>query len=127
MLGMKLDPLSHDITIEDGQWARNKDAYNTAQNVKTRLLLFRGELIYNLNAGVPYYEDILGYSPSLPQIETILLSTIRETEGVNDVGKFEITLNKSTRLLSVSFIANTIYGDITEEEMQLVSGVTVRV
>lgn len=115
MLGLKLDSTTHDIVIEDGQWARNSEVYNTAQNVKTRLLLFRGELIYNLNAGVPYYEDILGYSPSLTQIESIIVAEIRNTEGVNQISNFQIALNKSTRLLSISFDANTIYGDFTEE------------
>jgi hypothetical protein len=98
----------------DSDYAINsfvQDSPATIQAVATRLRLFKGEWFLNLDDGVPWYQEILGKSFNLPRVETIIRNRIRETEGVKELNEFSLRLASSTRLLTVSFKAATIYDD----------------
>lgn len=51
-------------TLFDGQDVG--DAYAQAQDAASEIKLFRGELYYDTNRGIPYWQEILGYNPSVP-------------------------------------------------------------
>lgn len=38
-------------------------AYAQAQDAASQIRLFEGELIYDVNQGIPYWQEILGYMP----------------------------------------------------------------
>lgn len=99
-----------DIYIENDQWVKNTDTDNVAQNVRTRFLLFAEEWIYDLNEGVPYFEEIFGATPNYTRISTILRAVIMDTDGVDKIVTFELNMDHDTRKLVVTFTATTIYG-----------------
>jgi len=72
-----LDPETWDLVLDNGgnialassKYPTNpakSEAYGQAQDAASQIRLFRGELIYDVNQGVPYWEQILGKLPSVP-------------------------------------------------------------
>ena len=99
---------------ENGDYAINSfiDGFNaTVQAVETRLKLFRGEWFLNLSSGVPYYQVVFVKPAKLSEIEAAIRNTIIETDGVKELLAFELNFDRQTRSASVSFSANTIYGE----------------
>lgn len=59
-----LDRTRWDLCIDSaGNIAMASPPYSLAQDVASAVRLFIGELWYNTDAGIPYFEDILGYLP----------------------------------------------------------------
>lgn len=59
-----------DLVINtSGDIALATDPYSVAQDVASAIRLFLGELWYNVTAGVPYFEQILGKNVSLQVIK----------------------------------------------------------
>lgn len=83
-----------------------------AQVVKTRLLLWLNEWYLDLEEGTPYLEGILG-KHDLSTAETVLRSRVLETQDVDRIEDFSLTLNPDTRGLSCSLTLVTIYGITT--------------
>lgn len=72
-----LDPETWDLTLDKAgniALASSKytedpflaEAYGQAQDAASQIRLFQGELIYDTSQGVPYWQEILGYLPSVP-------------------------------------------------------------
>lgn len=61
-----LDQSAWDLVIDSaGNIAMASPAYALAQDVASAIRLFLGELWYNQNNGIPYFEDVLGHLPPL--------------------------------------------------------------
>ena len=68
-----LDPDSWDIALDEkGNIATVGNPYACAQDVATACSTFRGECIYNTNAGLPYRQSILGFNPGTGMIQNWL-------------------------------------------------------
>lgn len=112
MIGKALNS-KNDIIIEDGSIKRVSDFAETVQHVRTRLLFYRGEWFLNTEAGVPYFDQIFTKPVNLANIESILKTTILTTPGITKLLQFSMDYEgASNRRLSVSFSAETEYGDI---------------
>ena len=83
-----------------------------AQGVRTRLGILLGELFWNLDYGVPYFEQILGQRFSEPKVAAVFRKAIRATPGVSKIEKLNAAFASGTRLLTVRWIVSTIYGGI---------------
>ncbi|TCJ96129.1 hypothetical protein EV694_1680 [Volucribacter psittacicida] len=60
-----LHPENWDLTLtEDGDIALAKDLYAKAQDVASAIKLFKGELYYNTEKGIPYFDETLGKKQS---------------------------------------------------------------
>lgn len=58
-----LDPVGWDLMLDsNGNIAMASNPYSIAQDVASAIRLFIGELYYNINKGLPYFEQILGKS-----------------------------------------------------------------
>ena len=58
-----LDPQSWDLVLDTaGNIALAKDPYAKAQDVASACRLFAGELYYDTEKGIPYFEETLGKS-----------------------------------------------------------------
>jgi hypothetical protein len=58
-----LDPIGWDLMLDStGNIAMASNPYAIAQDVASAVKLFLGELHYNTNKGLPYFEDIFGKS-----------------------------------------------------------------
>ncbi len=114
MIDLKLGKLTHDIVIENHDLVLVKDAtgdpQQIEQNLKERLLFFKGEWFLDTEHGIPYFTDIMKKNPNIPDVEAILKAEILDVSGVNEITKFKIDFNVSLRKLTVNFIVNTDYG-----------------
>lgn len=82
-------------------------ADGVAQNVLTRLKLWRGEWFLNTNSGTPWLQEILGKHDA---VDVVLRTRILETPGVNAITRFETILDPDTRRLTVTAEIATPYG-----------------
>lgn len=59
-----LDTAAWDLVLDvAGNIAVASEPYSLAQDAASAIRLFRGELWYNTEAGVPYWSSVLGKSP----------------------------------------------------------------
>lgn len=72
-LSLLLDTDLWDIQLDDkGNLAITGNPYACAQDVATACSTFRGECIYNVNAGLPYRQSILGFNPGTGAVQNWL-------------------------------------------------------
>lgn len=88
------------------------EADGVAQNVMTRLKLWRGTWFIDTQEGTPWLQQILGRHDA---VDVVIRSRILETPGVRSIDSFEAILDPDTRRLSVRATISTIYGDATLE------------
>lgn len=111
MLVRRLDD-NHDMTFGRGIADMARDDEATAQAVKTRLLLLKGEWFLDTEAGVPYLQQIAVKPANLPLAEAIIKQTILETEGVEALRSFGMTFDRDTRRLTIQATVTNIYGSV---------------
>ena len=110
-----LDRSAWDLVIgSDGNIAMATPPYALAQDVASAVRLFLGELWYNTNKGIPYFEDILGKLPP-----TSLLTKYIENAALTVSGVV------SARVLIASFTDREVVGEVRFiDETGAVNGVT---
>jgi hypothetical protein len=79
-----------------------------AQAIETRLRLFLGEYFLDTTVGMPWQTAVLGYNTSLVY-DAAIRNCIEETQGFLSFVSYSSTLNKATRVLTVSAVVNTLY------------------
>ncbi|ATN93404.1 hypothetical protein [Pseudoalteromonas phage J2-1_QLiu-2017] len=95
---------SHDLVIEEGV-LRDTASYNEyiTQKLKIRLQNDRGEWFRDVNNGIPYSNEILGYTNTKELADTFIIDTILSTEGVSSISDYSsVVKNKD---LTVRFRA----------------------
>lgn len=112
MLTRRLDA-NHDMQFGRGLADFARDAEATAQAVKTRLQLLQGEWFLDTAAGVPYLQSIMVKPVALPFVEATLKQTILDTEGVEELRTFSMTLDRETRRAAIACTVRTAYDDLT--------------
>lgn len=117
MISRALDS-NNDLIIKDSRLAVVEDSAETLQSVRTRLLFYLEEWFLDIQAGVPYFQEIFTKPVNLANIESILKTKILTTEGVERLVEFSLDYEGgSSRKLTVNFTAETIYGTIDQEEV----------
>lgn len=87
-----------------------------ANKIRIAFKTFNNEWYLNINAGLPYYEDILVKNPNLDFISDLYQSEILSIDEVDSLESFELTLD-SNRQLNISFTAILVDGSsVTIEE-----------
>lgn len=104
---------NHDIVIGRGT-SRVSGAPMVAQLVKCRLLTLLGEWKQDQSLGIPWFDAILSKQVRPSDIQATVANIIRSTEGVRDLVDVQIDPDFRTRLLKLSFVAISDYGDISE-------------
>ena len=94
------------IEFENGDLSVVTDYDQVRQHIQQRLSTFKGEWIFNSDEGVPYMQYVFVDNPDYSVISTILKRTILGTPGVESITNFNMTFDKKSRRLSVTFIAN---------------------
>lgn len=112
MLVRRLDT-RHDMTFGHGFANMATEEEAVAQRVKTRLLLLFNEWFLDISDGVPYLPDVMKRPSNLPLAESIIKKRIIETEGVEELREFSMTLDRETRRLTIQAVATNIYGTTT--------------
>lgn len=110
MIDLKLDQSTKDLVFENNDLVLVDGAERVRQHLEIRLKLWRGEWYTDTDFGTPYLEEILGKSVTLSGAIAALKTEILSVDGVQSIASFEYTFNRKTRLLDVTFEAQTPYG-----------------
>ncbi|MCP4967375.1 MAG: hypothetical protein GY926_19355 [bacterium] len=110
MTTLRLDPITHDLTVAGGSFQDVSGAGEIQQNVKIRLLRFRGEVPRDANAGMPYHDEIMqkGVAPS--RLDFLYRSEIEGTLGITELIEGPEIEVDATRRMTVEFRADTDVG-----------------
>lgn len=68
------------------------------------------EWFLDVRIGVPFFREILVKNPNLTRVRGIYRQLILTTPGIESLEKFSLTLDVSTRALSLSFITRKTDG-----------------
>ena len=104
---IELDANGEIVVLEDLEALRLK--------VNERLSLFKGTWILDVNAGVPYLQDIMKKPVDPGMAASILNNEILKEEEVTSIGEVETDLDPDTRVFTYTATINTIYGTTTAE------------
>lgn len=119
MISRALDS-NNDLIIRSGQLRTISAGAEVVQHIRTRLQFYLEEWFLDLKAGVPYFQQIFTKPANLANIESIFKSKILNTPGVDILTEFTMNYEGgSTRLLSISFSAETVYGTIDNEKVSI--------
>lgn len=89
MESLFLLPGSWDLTVDSSSnIAVAGDPYALAQNAATAIRTFLGEVYYDTTIGVPYFQQILGFLPTLQYIKTQLAEAAETVAGVESAQVF---------------------------------------
>jgi len=117
MRGFALDTTTHDLALDAGGRLTYVDGdAATAQEIKTRILFFRGENFMDSREGVPYFKEILIKGVSLARVRAIMRQVILSVPSVVDVPLLRIDLERQTRVATVTWHARTSEGRIVRSE-----------
>ena len=89
-----------------------------AQRLDHRFKFFFGEWFLDQRQGVPYYQNILVKNPNLKVVRGIFRQVILKTPGIFSIKKFELTLDRKTREISIDFEAVMTGGEILRSQPQ---------
>lgn len=98
-----------DMVLGHGNYDFHVDtAEGVAQNVMTRLALWRGTWFLDTTEGTPWLQEILGKHDA---VDMVLKDRILETPGVREIDSFEAIFHPDTRKLAVTATIVTAYDD----------------
>lgn len=83
----------------------NYDA--VVQNIKTRLKSFIGDCFFAVNDGIDWF-NLLGAKNQLA-LELAVRSVILNTQGVSGIVSFSSSLDRESRIFTMTYEVNTIY------------------
>ena len=79
---------------------------------------FRGDLLYDQTLGMPWYQQMLAIKGiDLSVIEQAIRSEILRQPDVLGFSSFSVALDKTSRTMTVAFVATTTDGSVTVEEV----------
>ena len=86
-----------DIVIQDGQLVTISGDEYVAQKVQQFLNTDKGEVVTNMEYGIPYLTEILGIkNPDLNIISSLITESILENTTLNNLGVSECTIESIT-------------------------------
>jgi hypothetical protein len=109
------------LVFVDGDlaWSRGIDAI--VQQCRIALQMFQEEWFLNLDAGLPYWDQILGQKPviAMQAAQIYIRRELELVDGVVDITKLEITFERVTRTLKVRWQVDTEFGETPVDEIAL--------
>lgn len=109
-----LDQTRWDLVLDAaGNIALADEPYAIAQDVASAVRLFQGEAWFNTTVGVPYFQDVLGQTPSLQLLQSLIEQAALT---VPEVVKAAATI--------VSFEGRTVTGNV---QVTTSAGITIPV
>lgn len=87
------------------------DAEALAGIITNVLRVQRGELQYDVSAGIPYFETVFSGRANIPLWKGFMISAIEAVEGVLSVDSFDASV--SGNILSYLARISTVYGEVS--------------
>lgn len=112
-----LSAASHDLLLVDGDLKLIDNAERIAQQIKITLKFMLGEWFLDTSKGVPYLEYVLIKNPNMNHIRAIFREKILDVPDVIKLNSLDLTLDRKSRALTVSFEAETSAGLLTRREL----------
>lgn len=112
---------NNDLVFKDGDLVFSTGIDAVVQACRIAIQMFMGEWFLNLDAGLPYWESILGQKPAVA-IQAATIYVRRELElvdGVVAVTKLEVTYVRETRTLKVEWQVDTEFGETPSDTIAL--------
>ena len=100
-----------DLVFNNGNFVEITDNDALVQRLENRLKLWKGEFEYLPNEGIDYL-DLFNSKRSEKQIAAVLKAELLKDPYITSVPQFDITLNRSTRVLSGTFKAKGNLGPV---------------
>lgn len=100
------------FVLSKGDFTFTSDLEAIRQAVQIRCQTFLGEWFLDLDAGIPYFQNVFVKSPNVAAIRQVFKSKIESVPGVLEVTKLDLDYNRSTRQLRIDFAANTDFGEL---------------
>lgn len=119
MADIKLDPLTHDVVVENYDVVLVTGVDLIVQRLRQRLWFFMGEWYLAINQGVPYYQEILRKGVTRTRVESALKRAIVTTPGVLELVQFTLDYAPSTRQAEVDFTCRVEGDEIVELQVTL--------
>lgn len=90
-----LDQSAWDLVIDsNGNIAVASDPYSQAQDAASEIKTFEGEVYYNTNIGLPYFQSILAKSPPLQLLKEDFVQAALLVPGVVSAKCFIATVSQ---------------------------------
>ena len=106
----ELDLLDNDLYLTTGQDA-------IVQHIKQRLQTFLEEWFLDTRIGIAYFQQILKKNADPVIIDSILKREIINTPGIIELTSFDLDMDESNRLLTLTFEARSTAGVINFSEV----------
>ncbi len=113
-IDLKLDLDEHDITIENYDLALVDKLDQVRQKITIKLNFYSGEWFLDTTVGVPLFDVVFVKNPDLNIIASVMKTEILSVEGVKSILEYSQTYDSTNRILEITFIADTIYGELED-------------
>jgi hypothetical protein len=110
-LDLMLDPASGDLFVDSEGVHFVAGLPGVAQLVGIAIRLFRGEWFLGLDAGVPWFQDILGQKYDEATLRKRLADEISTVPGVVSVTAIHVTQDGAARTVSISWEVTVQFAD----------------
>jgi hypothetical protein len=110
---LALDPTTGDLALDaQKRLALTSGVAAKGQRLRLRLSLWRGEYVFNTNAGIPY-TDRLGQKGPVAQalLEADLRHAAATSPGIATLDTFAMTVDRATRAAAVALAARADTGE----------------
>lgn len=90
----------------------------TAQRLRQKFGLWRGEWFLDASAGVPWLQDVLGQRPRPEVLQAVVRGVVQDDPGIAALLSLDLEL-QDDRHLRISFRASATNGAVIEMEIDL--------
>lgn len=110
------NPNEHDLLLEGGNLQTVDLDEATAQEIKTRLLFFKGESFADTREGIPYYQEILVKGLDLNRARAIIRRALLSVPSVVDVQSITFDVDRNARSATVRWTVRTDNNTVVSSE-----------
>lgn len=114
--GTELTGVPWDLYFEDGDLVIINEVDYLQQKIGIKLKFFYQEWFLDTTKGVDYFGMVFIKNPNLNAIDNMIKITILEIEEIIELLEYTSSYNIPSRILSINFKVNTIYGEISFQQ-----------
>ena len=103
-----------DLDFEFGNMSIVDGIAETQQRLAIKYQFAYGEYFLNQAEGIDWFNLALGQKPDLARLNTILEQVALDDPGILSVTDFELTFDRASRQLNLSFVGVHVSGDTFE-------------
>lgn len=105
-----------DWTFGKGKSSYKRQQLALNQNLKTKLLEWKGDCFFNNAAGIDWKNRLAKSSQIIP-LQNEIRALILKTNGVVEINNLNLNFNSKTRSLTINYSIKTIYSSESETDI----------